>query len=383
MGKIRVLYICTDFNVLAGSSLSLLNLINGVKDYVTPVVLFAWKGKVSDEYEKRGIECIFCPFFYLSTKRKRIGDLLTNPKQVRLYSYLAADYHCVKYVCEYLKDNPVDMVHSNASISTIGYYIAKKLEVPHVWHIREFLDLDFGINAYGGRRRLRRLINKANSRICVSESVCKHWNFINDCTYIVPDAVRSESDLKYIKRKENYFLFCSAAITELKGASVAVEAFCKSGVANRGYVLRLIGGCDDSYKSVLLQLAKNYNAEDSIIFEGYCNDVSTQFEKATAFLMCSQNEAMGRVTIEAMFYGCLVIGNNSGGTSEIIQHNKTGFLYNTMNECADLISRIIDIDYGNIIENSQEMVREKYTEEVYGISIKNIYKELIDARRRC
>ena len=278
MDKIRVLYICTDYNILAGSSLSLLNLINGVKDYVNPVVLFAWKGKVSDEYEKRDIECVFCPFFYLSTKREKISVLFSNPKQARLYSYFASDYHCVNYVCEYLKDNPVDMVHSNTSISTIGYYIAKKLGVPHVWHIREFLDLDFGIDVYGGRRRLRRLINKADSRICVSESVYKHWNFINDCTYIVPNAVRPESDFKYIKHKENYFLFCSATITELKGASVAVEAFCKSGVANRGYVLKLIGNCDNVYKSDLLQLAKKYKAEDSIIFEGYCNDVSSQFE---------------------------------------------------------------------------------------------------------
>lgn len=380
MKKIRVLYICTDYNVLAGSSLSLLNLISGVKDYVIPIVLFAWKGKVSDEFEKRGIECMFSPFFYLSARRKRLVDLLSNPKQFRLYSYIASDYHCVKYVCEQLKDNPVDIVHSNTSISTIGYYIAKRLGVRHVWHVREFLDLDFGINVYGGRRRLKRLINKADSRICITDAVRRHWNFTKDNTYVIPNAVRSEEDLKYNKNKEKYFLFCSAAITEQKGASVAVEAFCKSGIATRGYVLRLIGRCGEEYKYTLVQLAKKYNSEDSIIFEGYCNDVSSRFEKATAFLMCSQYEAMGRVTIEAMFYGCLVIGNNSGGTSEIIQHNQTGFLFNTINECADLINKIVDMDCENIIENSQRMVMATYTEEVYGKKMINIYKGLINEK---
>jgi glycosyltransferase involved in cell wall biosynthesis len=43
--------------------------------------------------------------------------------------------------------------------------------------------------------------------------------------------------------------------------------------------------------------------------------------------MCSKNEALGRVTIEAMSRGTPVIGFDNAGTSEIIKHAYNGFLY--------------------------------------------------------
>lgn len=35
--------------------------------------------------------------------------------------------------------------------------------------------------------------------------------------------------------------------------------------------------------------------------------------------MTSVNEGLGRVTIEAMFYGCLVVARHTGGTLEFLK----------------------------------------------------------------
>jgi glycosyltransferase involved in cell wall biosynthesis len=43
--------------------------------------------------------------------------------------------------------------------------------------------------------------------------------------------------------------------------------------------------------------------------------------------MCSKCEAFGRVTIEAMKIGIPVIGSNTCGTVELIEHERSGLLY--------------------------------------------------------
>ena len=49
--------------------------------------------------------------------------------------------------------------------------------------------------------------------------------------------------------------------------------------------------------------------------------------QADAALMCSSNEAMGRVTAEAMSACLPVIGYDHAGTAELIEHETHGLLY--------------------------------------------------------
>ena len=56
--------------------------------------------------------------------------------------------------------------------------------------------------------------------------------------------------------------------------------------------------------------------------------------------MTSEFEALGRVTAEAMFYGCPVIAHATGGTLDLVKDGETGYLYNTIDECAELIRKV-------------------------------------------
>ena len=48
---------------------------------------------------------------------------------------------------------------------------------------------------------------------------------------------------------------------------------------------------------------------------------------ANVVLMCSQNEAFGRVTVEALKSGRPVVGTRSGGTPELITDGIDGFVF--------------------------------------------------------
>ena len=74
-------------------------------------------------------------------------------------------------------------------------------------------------------------------------------------------------------------------------------------------------------------------------------------------LVCSKMEALGRVTIEGMYYRNLVIGADSGATAELVKDGMTGYLYKSGN-IDDLVKNIekaiASDDSNKIIINAHE-----------------------------
>ncbi len=373
----NVLYVCTDWNQLYGSSCSLLNILNGLKgSEYHPVVLICREGIVSEHFRSLGYEVLVHPFFFVSQRAYPLLSILHRPSRIRFWQYFHGDKECTRYVVRQLTGRKIDVVHSNSSIATIGSNLAKALNAKHIWHVREFLDKDFHLNVFLGKRRLRSIIDTADLRICISKAVAAHWNFKGD-TKIIYNAIRKSGDAVYYPDKERYILFCAGNVSSLKGADFALRAFALSGIWKRGYSIMFVGDCTDVYKAELLTIARQYGvAEEILAFKGHQTDVKPFFERASAFLMCSPNEALGRVTIEAMFYGCLVIGRNTGGTPEIIRQAETGYLFSTEEDCARILEKIPDKDNSHLILNAQDFAKSVFSEEVYCPQIKRLYDSL-------
>ena len=83
-------------------------------------------------------------------------------------------------------------------------------------------------------------------------------------------------------------------------------------------------------------------------------------------LVCSRNEAFGRVTLEAMLHGIPVVGSNVGGTLELIKNRETGMIYQygDINDLANKIEVLIKEHelYNLIINNAMEFAN-KFTIE--------------------
>lgn len=379
MPKITVLFICTDWYRIDGSTASLINLIAATEEYVNPIVLVNAEGPVAEHFRNKNIECIIHRFFYLWEKPKKIKTVIHHPAKSTFYHYLFDNAKCARYVAERLKETKIDIVHSNSSITTVGCDIARRLGVKHVWHIRESLDMDFGVTPYGGFSGLKKKISRADMLIYISNALKDCWNisserFATISNAVISDAVISDA-VNY--NREKYLLFCSASVTENKGASTAVKAFGQSGISKLGYSLHLVGSCDDRYKANLLSVAESYGCSDSIIFDGYQPNPVKYFKEAAGFLMCSKFEGLGRVTVEAMANGCPIIARNSGGTTDFIVHGENGYLFNTDEECSQYIKQIVENPQDNIVENAIKTVNERFTEEVFGKKMIELYNSLI------
>lgn len=377
--KTVILYIFHEADLIGGATYSGVNMIKSLdKDKYEVVAMVSPGGSTIEKLASLGVKTIPAPIdVWMKNKRakkKTFFRYYANMCRclINHIKYLLQDYRKVK---KYLKRGEhIDIIHSNTTVVMAGYVLSKYLRCKHVWHLREFIDKDFGLQPFIGFRLLRKCINSADATISISKAVQQHWiNGQSKNTFQFFNAVKKANNMKPIIEKEKYFLFCANCLSDFKGANIALEAFCESKLYKQDYKLIFIGDCDHTYKDKLLAIAHQYAVEESIVFLGYKRNVDSYFSKATAFLMCSENEAMGRTTIEAFFNGCLVLGRNTGGTPELIKDGVTGYLFNTIAQLVTLMKRIVGQDNTEMIKRSQDFALQNFTEECYGPKIMNVY----------
>ena len=379
---ITVLYVTFASKNFDGATYSLMDLIKSVQDQVYPIVMVREEGCVYDYFTENGVECIVCDFK---------EDLVGKPIKLHQYIKYAIKYipnqltyywqNCksAKTVAQILSGRKIDIVHSNNTVLPVGYDIAKSLNVKFVWHLRGFMDLDFGWMPLRGWHNYKKTLKQTDAIIGITKSVLKHHVPIEDKNaFVISDAVRSSEDTCLVLPKEKYFLFCAGFLTEQKGCDFAISTFAKSGLVTKGYKLKIIGEANPKYMSKLNQIVLNAGLSGAVEFLGRSDKVKKYMSLATAFLMCSENEGLGRVSVEAMFYGCLVIGRNSGGTKDIVLHGKTGLLFNDMDGCVEAMNNAIENDHQDIILHAQQFAKENFSIENYGRKIIEVYAKVLN-----
>lgn len=378
---INVLYVTFASTNFDGATYSLMDLICSVKDKVNPIVLLRTKGCVYDYFQQNNVECIICDFeenlVGKPTKFYQYIKYFINyiPHNLR---YNRKNHRCVKYITKQLKDRNIQIVHTNNTVMSVGYDIAKSLHAKHIWHLRGFMDLDFGWMPLKGWKNYKATLLYSDAVIGITKTVLEHFIPLTEKNaYSIFDAVRSQNDICYVPNKEKYFLFCAGLLSRQKGCDFAIEAFAKSHLALKGYRLRIIGDCNPEYMGHLRMLCQKNGITNYIDFIGRVENVKEQMVKAAAFLMCSENEGLGRVSVEAMFYGCLVIGRNSGGTKDFILNNETGLLFNDMNECVIAMKKAVSDNNETIIQNAQLFAQNNFSIEKYGEKILHIYNKVL------
>lgn len=376
--KIVVLYISHAPNVLGGANRSLFNMIQALSDFVKPIILCPSQGVVSEFYQSRGIECIYANYHWNCGPELHKRRFLNPLFYKHLFSLYRHEYKTAKNISRLLKDKNIQIVHSNASVFNLGIILSKLLKCKHVWHIREFQDLDFGLKPYLGWWFQKRLIWHSDVVVAITKSIFDHYQLKHASqAYTIWNAVRSVKEGKINLDKEKYFLFCARMINEAKGLDICIEAFSKSKLSEKGYKLLVIGEIDPAYRDTIDVLKKNCDCLHSIEFIGLSYQIDNYMQKATAFIMSSRFEAMGRVTVEAMFNGCPVIGKNSGGTKELLDNNKYGYLFNTVDECAQIMVYITNNEQNSLIKRAYNFANDNFTIEQYSKKMLKIYQNLI------
>ena len=86
---------------------------------------------------------------------------------------------------------------------------------------------------------------------------------------------------------------------------------------------------NDHYLDELSALAQDLGVSEQVTFSGFVDNPSRYLSHFDALVLSTHCETFGLVLIEAMRAGLLVIGSNCGGVLEIIDHEKTGLLFDS------------------------------------------------------
>lgn len=241
------------------------------------------------------------------------------------------------------------VVVTNTMTTAAGALAAALGARPHIWHIREF-----GVRSHGFRFDLGDLLAwKLISHLSVaivanSEAVARHVRrrATSADVSVVYNAVNVDvaRHPKVIKAGRALHLAIIGALTPGKGQEEAIQAMARLRSNHLDVHLTVVGDGPPKYRAHLEELVQERELGDRVTFVGQVTDSDQYMAAVDVLLMCSQAEAFGRVTIEAMKFGLPVIGSRSGGTTELIAHGKTGLLYSPGDdaELASCIATLYD-----------------------------------------
>jgi glycosyltransferase involved in cell wall biosynthesis len=371
----RVLFLANDAGKY-GANQSLINIVSSLKDKdIFVFVVFPVNGGICEIFDENNVNYSIVKYrTELCSESNRSIDHFTN--FLRNLRKIWINAVAIKVLADVVKSNRINIIHSNSSVLAIGSDLSKRVNVRHVWHLREHIHPNFKMFVFGGLEKYKRRIRDEKNLICVSKGVANGFNLEN-CVPVMYDAVRREAKFSKPTVKNDYFLFCGS-IDRNKGIEEALEAFHRVFAMYPNFRLLVAGEGALEYENYVKEKVKVLGLSNSVYFLGFRNDVDDLMHHATAFLMCSRNEALGRVTIEAMMNFCLVIGYNDSGTAEIIDHGKTGFLYNNIEELVSTMTEVIRNyeSYCDVLSNANKFSTNGFLESRYSENLLDYYDRL-------
>ncbi len=230
-----------------------------------------------------------------------------------------------------------DVIHSNSSAIDVGARAAVRTGIPHVWHVREFGDLDYQLEFLAGKTvSCRRMSEVPGALVFVSNAVREHYRGLlpDTACHVIHDGI--PVDYVQDKRRDSgngrVVFLIAGNIQEGKGQKQAIEAArILHGRGRSGFSL-LVAGAPTSMKASrrYAEEARAMAAElpgGIVAFTGYVNDMKALRARADVELVCSSCEAFGRVTVEAMLASNPVIAADTGASPELVADGETGLLY--------------------------------------------------------
>jgi len=380
-GNINILFI-THYTGLYGANKSLLNLLEGIKDYdIEPLIIIPANGDLCDVLEKKNIPYVIQEFNWWcgvipKLPTNRLKSIKVKVKNWKLNRHRKKkNLNNLKLLKQKIVNFKPDFIHSNSSVFNFGLLYGKKYNIPHIWHLREsqeqyYLKWFYNIN----------YVNKSfkNSEIIIAVS-----NFLKENYYkknkirnikVIYNGVLSYKALlkldqlrktKPDNKSEALVYGIVGLLHPKKGHEEAIRAFSKVNKSYPKTKLLIVGEGDQGR---LRNLVNDLGITKNVEFWGHISDPFQAFLKMDVCLMCSRMEGLGRVTIEAMASNIPVIGYKEGGTIEIIQENITGLFYEIdYNYLAEKMVYLIEnkelrIKMGN---KGRELFELKYTSEIY------------------
>ncbi len=299
----------------------------------------------------------------------------SNVTWYRYWEMLFSFWNILLFWITNLRSRP-DVVVTNTLTIPWGIVYSKLAGRPHIQLIREFGSLDFGFHFILGYTLSMHILG-----------ACSHYVFTNSLTmsefyksyidaqkldYMYPTIFKScvskaRIGRNYFRSKKSLKLLVLGTIIEAKGQLEAVRAL--THLAKLGYTdieLILAGkrNSEEYSHQILAESVSNLDALRNITILEHLVNPFKLLREADVVLICSKNEAFGRIAAEAMLFNKAIIASDSGANREILADGRCGLLY-IPGDTEDLAAKIKALhDDRNALQQLGEKAFDNYVQKL-------------------
>ena len=364
--KIKVLYILHS-TIMGGATISFFNMILPLMDKgVIPYIIIPRNESIDEKFNKIVVEKhikVYRCTLYQSTLIRFVG-VKCIIQLLKFWIILFGKFSAIIELSLLVRKIKPDIIHTNTGVIHEGFSVAQFYGIPHIWHLREYQTLDFNMQILFSFSSFCSKLRKSYV-ISITNDILHYFGLLGHSrATTIYNGIFTKKELQPVETKKKYFL-CASRLSPEKGLDDIIKVFSAFSKEHEDYRLCIAGFGEKKYVDKLKLLAEQYNCLDKIEFVGFVQDVKSLMQGAKALLVASYCEGFGRMTAEAAFCGCAVIGRNTGGTKEIL--NYIGGIQFTDNDVflqkMNIIARMGRDEYERMVVRAQQKAMEKYSIE--------------------
>lgn len=381
-----ILYVLISTDPLAGSTKSFLILLRGVmRAGINAVVVVPDTNGIYSVLNNMGARVIVqyekgCTWAWARTLKQ---TLLYIPRQA---GRMVVNFIACRSLEKKLEDITIDLVHSNSTVTALGRHIARKRRIPHLYHVREYGDKDFGLTYFPTNRIFRkRLREKGTYTACITKDIQRHHGLAEwPSSRVIYNGIIQETVNASFPHTERDFFLYAGRIEPTKGLLKLVKAYCAYAKnVSSPLPLKVAGEVTDpAYMRTVENCIYANGIKEKVLFLGKVDNMSELYQGAKAIVIPSENEGFGRCMPEAMSYGCIAIGHNTAGTKEQFDNGlemlatEIGLRYDTQEQLTAALQRLHSMPHDemhSLQEAAFQCVSRLYTDKAYVSSVLDFY----------
>lgn len=375
--KPRILVLAHE-QYLNGASYSLITILDGLKVNYDFLVIVPDNGLMVDELNRIGVNYTIlnlprCGYFNYSSLQNHLDKIINYYRNKRILE---------KKLFLIAQNFLPDLIYTNTSVLSLGYDLSKKIQKPHIWHIREYGDKDFNISYIPSRKIITSKIKKSDFSIFTTNLLKEHWLCKERINFgvIYNGFLEHKSSFLGNKNKNTITVGVVGVILGSKNQALALEVFKKCYKENNNLRLNFYGKISDHRYYEILKDTIEINKLSAVInFFGYVPN-TVIYNEIDILMSCSKNEAFGRTLIEAMSQKIPVLANNVGGPSEILNDNYEWTLYNGIEEAIFKLNNLINDSnfYKKSSEKGYQLALKCFSKEAYVKNIDAVFNKMLN-----
>ena len=380
MSGLRVLFV-THCSGMGGANRCLLQMVKELKMMygIEPVILAPRRREggltIFSKCREEGVPCIQARFYPFKLKRK-IKSVIQELMNIFLF------YPSIVLRMRHMH---FDLVHSNGSVTAVGAMISRAKHLPHVWHLREYGILDFGLYPIFGKWYERLMYSMGDRFIAISGRIKEAFldTIPEDKIILSYDGIdASMYNIMADHRHEKMQFVMVGVVGDGKGQLEAVKALAMLKAQGYDACLSIVGPiCNLSYGEAIRAVIAENHMEDMVTLTGERDNVPEILSRMDVGLMLSRCEGFGRVTVEYMLQGLAVIASDTGANPEIVDDGVTGLLYpyGDTAALADRMKTLIDhrSDIPAMAERGRQKVLDNFLSTRNTTEVYEVYKSLV------